>query len=66
VPGAEWTLAEGSAGATITRAHSKADVALRGTAFQLARWIWRRLPTGQLEVFGDRSIADRFRENIAV
>ena len=40
----------------------KADVALRGSSFDLARWIWGRLPTDQLEIFGNQQIAFRFQE----
>jgi uncharacterized protein (TIGR03083 family) len=66
VAGAEWTLKRGPGGITIVREHSKADVVLRGSAFELARWIWGRLATEQLEISGDRSIADRFREDVRV
>lgn len=51
----------GEDGSQFTREHSKADVALRGPAFDLARWVWGRLPTGNLEVFGDIQVAERFQ-----
>ena len=66
VSGAEWTLDPRADGSSITREHTKADVALRGSAFELARWIWGRLPTERLEIFGDRQIADRFQETVRV
>ena len=62
VPGAEWTLDPRAGGTSITREHAKAGVALRGSAFELACWTWGRLPTERLEIFGNRQIADRFRE----
>jgi len=62
VSGAEWTVEALSGGSKISREHAKADVALRGSAFDLACWIWGRLPTGRLETFGDRTIANRFQE----
>lgn len=61
IPEAEWTVIIGEDGSRFTREHSKADVALRGPAFDLARWVWGRLPTGNLEVFGDIQVAERFQ-----
>ena len=66
VPGAEWTLDPRAGGASITGEHTKADVALRGSAFELACWTWGRLPTERLEILGDRQIADRFRAAVRV
>jgi uncharacterized protein (TIGR03083 family) len=62
VSDAEWTLDPQAEGSMFTREHSKADAALRGSAFDLACWIWGRLPTDRLESFGDRQIPDRFQE----
>jgi hypothetical protein len=62
VADAEWTLDPRPGESTFTRQHAKADVGLRGSAFDLARWIWGRLPTDRLETFGDRQIAERFQE----
>ncbi len=53
-------------GASITGEHTKADVALRGSAFELACWTWGRLPTERLEILGDQQIADRFRAAVRV
>jgi len=60
--GAEWTLEPSLSGFPVTREHSKADVALRGNAFDLACWTWGRLPTDRLDVFGDRQIAESFQQ----
>jgi uncharacterized protein (TIGR03083 family) len=62
VAGAEWTLTPRASGPVVSRDHAKADVALRGTAFELACWIWGRLPAERLETFGDPSVARRFQE----
>jgi len=59
---AEWTLEADAGQSSVTREHAKADVALRGSAFHLACWIWGRVPTHRLEVFGDRQVADRFQD----
>jgi hypothetical protein len=61
---AEWTLTPRSGGFVVTCHHERADVALRGTAFELARWIWGRLPTEHLEIVGDVQIADRFQHEV--
>jgi len=59
---AEWTIDPGRGSESLSRQHAKADVALRGDAFDLACWTWGRLPTERLEVFGDPEIAKRFQE----
>lgn len=61
VGGAEWTLELRPGGSEITREHSKADAAVRGSAFDLACWTWRRVSTERLETFGDAQIANRFQ-----
>jgi len=66
VPGAEWTLDSAGGNTVILREHTKADVALRGTAFDLACWIWGRLATKQLEILGDRRVAARFQDVVRV
>jgi hypothetical protein len=64
VTGAEWTLDPRQEGSPVTKEHTKADVALRASAFELACWAWGRVPTDRLETYGDRLIADRFQETI--
>ncbi len=59
---AEWTIDPRRGSSSLTREHAKADVALRGGAFDLACWTWGRLPTERLEIFGQRQIAQRFQE----
>ncbi|MGA2529046.1 MAG: maleylpyruvate isomerase family mycothiol-dependent enzyme [Acidimicrobiales bacterium] len=62
VLGAEWTLRCGAGGCALTSEHAKTDVALRGSAFELACWAWGRLPVERLETFGDLNVAARFLE----
>ena len=64
VSGAEWTLDSRPGAVAVTREHAKADAALRGEAFDLACWIWGRLPAERVETFGDRQIPERFQEVI--
>jgi uncharacterized protein (TIGR03083 family) len=63
VEGAEWTL--DTVARTVTAAHAKADVALRGTAWSLARWTWGRPVGGEIEVFGDIEAAENWRRTIS-
>ena len=43
-------------------AADNADVIARGTASNLLLFLWGRLPADRLEVFGDRTLIDRYRE----
>jgi uncharacterized protein (TIGR03083 family) len=62
VPSGEWTLDPRSGQFSVSRGGEKADVTLRGSAFELACWIWGRRPTEQLHVVGDPGIADAFQK----
>lgn len=59
-PDAEWLLEFAADGVATSRAHAKADVALRGPAQSLLLVMWRRRPIDVLEVFGDRGVAEEF------
>lgn len=71
VEGAEWTV--DTSARTLTKAHMKGDVALRGPAWAIARWVWGRLPEqgvgregeapSELEVFGDAGAAEAWRRS---
>lgn len=64
----EWTVLLGAGGAAAAeRSHGKADVALRGPAEQLWLWCTNRMPLDalDLEIFGDRGVADRWSAEIA-
>ena len=62
--GAEWTI--DTASRTFTRAHMKSDVALRGPAFALARWLFGRQSIGELETFGNLEAAESWRQQMAL
>jgi uncharacterized protein (TIGR03083 family) len=53
----EWTIADDG---VLTRGHSKGDVAVRGRAADVMLALWRRGPLDDCEIFGDRSLAERF------
>jgi uncharacterized protein (TIGR03083 family) len=64
----EWMVLLGADGAAMAeRTHGKADVALRGPAEHLWLWCTNRVPLDalDLEVFGDRGVADRWSSEIA-
>jgi uncharacterized protein (TIGR03083 family) len=52
----EWLV---TADGTVTREHAKGDAAIRGPAADLLLALWRRLPLGDLDVVGDRAVAER-------
>ena len=64
----EWLIAQPDATGPleVSREHAKGDVAVRGPASDLLLLLWRRRGLDGLEVFGDRSVADRFllRQNL--
>jgi uncharacterized protein (TIGR03083 family) len=59
VPG-EWTVTEAAEGFAVAREHAKGDCAIRGTANDILLALWRRVPLSQLDVVGDRDVAERF------
>jgi uncharacterized protein (TIGR03083 family) len=62
VDGAEWTI--DTAARTVSRRHAKGDVAIRGSAWALARWCWGRPVDGEIETFGDLSAAEAWRASV--
>ncbi|MBP1632279.1 MAG: hypothetical protein H6Q11_567 [Acidobacteria bacterium] len=57
----EWTVAEEAAGTlAVSREHAKGDAAMRGPASDLLLVLYRRLPPGVLETFGDTGVLERF------
>ena len=62
----EWMVRLGP-GTTVSseRAHAKGDVALRGPASSIYLWCVGRLPSSDLEVLGDRNVADRWTSEVA-
>jgi uncharacterized protein (TIGR03083 family) len=62
----EWMIRLGPGAAVSTeRVHDKGDVALRGPASSVYLWCVGRLPSTELEVFGDRTVAERWTSEIA-
>jgi len=59
VPG-EWTVTEEGDGFAVAREHAKGDCAIRGTANDILLALWRRVPLSELDVVGDRDVAERF------
>ena len=63
---AEWMVRLGpDAAVAAEHAHGKADLAVRGPASALYLWCLNRGPLKELEVFGDRSVSERWRSEIA-
>jgi uncharacterized protein (TIGR03083 family) len=61
----EWLVRLGPGTEVSTeRTHAKGDVALRGSASSLYLWSVNRLPTADLDLIGDRAVADRWSSEI--
>lgn len=55
----EWLVRLGPDGVTVTREHAKGDVAVRGPAEALLRWLWGR-DDAAVELLGDTATSSRF------
>jgi len=62
----EWLVRFTPQGLEVTREHAKGDLAVRGPAESLHLLLWNRISRDGLEVFGDASLLDRWREHIHV
>jgi hypothetical protein len=63
----EWLVVDGDDGAVVvTREHAKGAVALRGPADRLLLALWGRIPLDDLEILGDRSVAERLLARTAL
>jgi predicted lipid carrier protein YhbT len=58
----EWLARLGAEGLVVTREHAKGDVAVRGVASDLLLFLYGRVGTERLEVFGDAALLARWRE----
>lgn len=58
----EWWVKFDGGDVTVRREHAKGDVAVRGTAENLYLFLWGRAPADRLDVVGDASLLDRYRE----
>jgi len=56
----EWTTRPEGDRIVTTREHAKGDCALRGPADALLRALWRRASIDDVDVVGDRAIAEQF------
>lgn len=65
-PHGEWMVRiDETEGLVVGHGHDKGDVALRATASDLLLWLWgRSVPDDRLEVFGEATILDRWREGL--
>jgi uncharacterized protein (TIGR03083 family) len=61
----EWLVKLAPDGIEVTREHAKGDVAVRGGASDLLLFLYGRVGTDALEVFGDTELLARFRELIS-
>ena len=62
----EWLVVRDGDDLVVTREHAHGDVAARGTASDLLRFLWGRGAVDQLEVFGYRAALERFRDQITI
>src|SRR5439155_3667823 len=60
----EWLIRVGPDGVTVTKEHAKGDVAVRGPAQDLLLLLWNRRGPDGLEVFGDQSLLDAWRDRV--
>jgi len=58
----EWLIRFDPGDVVIEVGHAKADAAVRGRAGELLRWLWGRHPLDELEVLGDRGVAEALRD----
>ena len=56
----EWLVRAVDGAVVTTREHAKGDVAVRGSASDLFRFVWNRGRADGLEVLGDGAVADRW------
>lgn len=56
----EWFI-ETADGLVWERSHQKGDVAVRGTTSDLLLFVWGRVPQDAVEVIGDESVLERWR-----
>ena len=60
----EWTVRPGPEHLEVERGHGKGDAALRGAASDVLLGLWGRPVFDRLEVFGDASVVERWRERV--
>jgi uncharacterized protein (TIGR03083 family) len=60
----EWLMEAGPEEITVTAAHAKADVAMRGPADRLLLVLTRRLPPSAVDVLGDQALLAQWLEHV--
>ncbi|UZF54529.1 maleylpyruvate isomerase family mycothiol-dependent enzyme [Gordonia polyisoprenivorans] len=65
-PVGEWLVELSADGLTWSREHMKADVALRGSAFDLLLTLWHRRPLSAVDTVGDAGVAAELLDLIHV
>ena len=58
----EWVATLGADEVSWEHAHTKADVAAKGSVSDLLLLLWSRLPPSRLDTFGDASLLDRWQQ----
>jgi uncharacterized protein (TIGR03083 family) len=58
----EWLVRLDGEGMHVTRVHAKGDVAVRGPASDLLLVVYGRKPADEIDVFGDASLFEQFRD----
>jgi hypothetical protein len=58
----EWLIRFEGNDVQVSREHARAGVALRGSASDLFLYLWGRIPYSALDVVGDTSLLERYRE----
>ena len=62
--GGEWMIRLAPEGMTVTKEHGKGDVAVRGSASDLLMLLLNRRSAEGLEVFGDASLLEQWKEHV--
>jgi len=62
----EWLVRLSAEGPVVSGEHTKADVAVRGSAADLWLCLWNRVGRDRVEVFGDASLLDRWAEHVRI
>jgi uncharacterized protein (TIGR03083 family) len=62
----EWLVSIGPGGIEVRSEHVKADCAVRGTCSDLFLLLWNRRTAEGLEVFGDRTLLDLWRDTVRI
>jgi predicted lipid carrier protein YhbT len=58
----EWLVRFQGDEVTVRHMHGKGDVAVRGTLEDLFLWLWGRISADRLQVYGDTSLLERYRQ----